>query len=137
MQTGNAFDLDLKSVTDSGEFSGYASVFNLEDRGGDVVLPGAFGQVEAGAVKMLRQHDTSEPVGVWTRLIEDRKGLLAEGRLILDTQKGRETYALLKAGAMNGLSIGFKTVSDRFDQKKRVRLIEKLELWEVSLVTFP
>src|ERR1700742_4462086 len=117
-ETGDFFELDLKAVADDGSFSGYASLFGVTDLGGDVVQPGAFTKSlkskPAAKVKMLRGHDTSEPIGVWTSIEEDSKGLKATGQLILDTVKGRETYALLKAGALDGLSIGYRTKKDSY-----------------------
>lgn len=137
---GSAIELDIKAVSDDGLFVGYGSVFNVRDRGGDIVLPGAFTKslktYPPGKVKMLWQHDTTEPVGVWTSLVEDARGLKAEGRLILDTEKGREAYALLKAGAVDGLSIGFRTLKDSFDRKSGARLLHEVELREISIVTF-
>ena len=140
-EQGFTLELDLKSVTDEGVFSGYASTFNNEDYGRDVVLPGAFAKSlsrrPASKVKMLRGHDTTDPIGIWTDLKEDAKGLRATGKIILDTSRGRETYALLKAGALDGLSIGFRTIKDRFDRAKGVRYLEEVDLAEISVVTFP
>jgi Escherichia/Staphylococcus phage prohead protease len=138
---GFALDLDVKAITEEGEFTGHAAVFNNEDLGRDVILPGAFAKSltrrPAGKVKMLRQHDPEEPIGIWLDLAEDKKGLRAKGKLILDTVKGRETYALMRAGALDGLSIGFRTVKDRFDRAKGVRYLEELDVPEISIVTFP
>jgi HK97 family phage prohead protease len=138
---GFALDLDVKAISDEGEFSGYAAVFNNEDLGRDVILSGAFekslARRPAGKVKMLRQHDPEEPIGIWLDLGEDKRGLRAKGKLILDTVKGRETYALMRAGALDGLSIGFRTVKDRFDRAKGVRYLEEIDLPEISVVTFP
>lgn len=138
---GFAADIDVKSVSDEGEFTGYASVFNVEDLGRDIVLPGAFTKSlqrrPAGKVKMLRGHDTDEPIGIWLDLGEDKRGLRAKGKLILDTVKGRETHALMRAGALDGLSIGFRTVKDRFDRAKGLRYLEEIDVPEISVVTFP
>jgi hypothetical protein len=135
------FELDVKSITDEGQFSGYAAVFNNEDLGRDIILPGAFAKSlqrrPAAKVKMLRGHDSSEPVGIWLDLAEDQKGLKAKGRLILETQKGRETHALMKAAALDGMSIGYRTLKDRFDRAKGVRYLEELDVPEISIVTFP
>jgi HK97 family phage prohead protease len=134
-------ELDVKAVTAEGDFEGYASVFNVEDLGKDVVMPGAFAKSlarrPAAKVKMLRGHDPSEPIGIWTDLSEDKRGLRAKGRLILETTKGRETHALMKAGALDGLSIGYRTLKDRFDRAKGVRLLDELDLPEISVVAFP
>jgi HK97 family phage prohead protease len=136
-----AAEMDFKAVSDEGEFSGYAAVFNNQDLGRDIILPAAFAKSlerrPATKVKMLRQHDPAEPIGVWLDLQEDGRGLKAKGRLILETVKGRETHALMRAGALDGLSIGFRTVKDRYDRAKSVRYLEELDLPEISIVTFP
>lgn len=142
MQLENlGLSLDTKAVADDGTFEGYASTFGNEDLGRDVVVKGAFAKSlkarPAGRVKMLFQHSTDEPIGVWTGLVEDAKGLKATGKLILDTAKGRETYALMKAGALDGLSIGFKTLKDTFDRTKGIRYLKEVDLFEISVVTFP
>jgi uncharacterized protein len=141
MKFGDLIDLDVKLLSDAGEFTGYASVFENEDQGRDIVMPGAFAKSlqtrPAAKVKMLRQHDQSEPIGVWLDLREDSKGLKVTGRLIRETVKGAETYELIKAGALDGLSIGFRTIKDRLDRAKGVRLLEEVEVREISIVTFP
>lgn len=133
--------LEIKSVTSDGTFEGYASLFNREDLGRDVIAPGAFTESlrtrGAGGVKLLYQHDPAEPIGVWQSLREDAKGLYARGRLLLSVGRAREVHALLEAGALDGLSIGFKAVSSRRDTKSSVRRISKIDLWEISIVTFP
>ena len=139
-ENGSFLELDLKAIGDDGVFTGYASTFGNPDRGADVMVKGAFTKSltkrPAGKVKMLLQHDTREPVGVWTSLEEDERGLKATGKLILDTIKGRETYSLLKAGALDGLSIGYRTVKDRMDRAKGLRFLEEVDLSEISIVTF-
>lgn len=133
--------IDVKGVGDDGVFHGYASVFGVTDLARDVVQPGAFikslKQRPASRVKMLREHEPSEPIGVWSEIVEDGKGLRVTGKLVLDTVKGRETHALLKAGALDGLSIGYRTKSARLDKAKGVRLLDEIELHEISVVTFP
>lgn len=140
-ETHFAFELDFKAVSDEGEFSGYAAVFNNQDQGRDVILPGAFSKSltrrPATKVKMLRQHDPEEPIGIWLDLQEDARGLKAKGKLILETIKGRETHALMRAGALDGMSIGYRTLKDRFDRPKGIRYLEELDLPEISVVTFP
>lgn len=140
-ETGFMFEFDTKAVTEAGEFTGYGAIFNNEDLGRDVIMPGAFAKSlarrPAGKVKMLRGHDQSEPIGIWTELTEDGKGLRAKGKLILETTKGRETHALMRAGALDGLSIGFRSVKDRFDRAKGIRFLEELDVPEISIVTFP
>lgn len=135
------FGLEVKALTDEGTFEGYASIFGNVDKGGDKVLPGAFVESLAEArrtgrkVKMLREHDPREPIGIWEDMAEDAKGLWGKGRLILDVPKARETHALLKAGAVDGLSIGYRTKD--YEPDGNVRLLKKVDLWEVSIVTFP
>ncbi|HQS18786.1 HK97 family phage prohead protease [Reyranella sp.] len=140
-ETGFELELDVKAVTAEGEFEGYASIFGNEDYGRDIMVAGAFtkslARRPAGKVKLLRQHYTDEPIGIWTDLVEDSRGLKGRGKLILDTVKGRETHALMRAGALDGLSIGFRTLKDRFDRQKGVRFIEEVDLVEISVVTFP
>lgn len=141
LHNGSPIELDLKSLGDDGSFSGYVSTFNVKDRGGDIVKPGAFTsslkKYPAAKVKLLWQHDQHEPIGVWTKLEEDERGLKAEGQLILESARGREAHALMKAGAVDGLSIGFKTIRDELDRKSGARLLHEVELREVSIVTFP
>ncbi|MEZ5851836.1 MAG: HK97 family phage prohead protease [Hyphomicrobiaceae bacterium] len=133
--------LDLKSVTAEGAFEGYASLFNREDLGRDVILPGAFTETlqkrPAGGVRLLFQHDPAEPIGVWEHLQEDARGLFARGRLALDVGRAREVHSLMRAGAIDGLSIGFKALKTHRDRARGRRLIEKIDLWEISIVTFP
>jgi len=135
------FDGEL-ALKDETEITGYASLFGAADHGGDVVQPGAYGAslatlARAGrGVKMLWQHDPSRPIGVWDEVREDKRGLFVRGRLLTEVQAGREAVALLKAGAIDGLSIGYRTLrSEKAAGGKR--LLHEIELWEVSLVTFP
>jgi hypothetical protein len=132
---------DLKSVEPDGTFSGYASRFNVVDLGRDLVLTGAFTQSlrERGprGIKLLFQHDPAEPIGVWFELTEDFRGLRARGKLDPEVARARELIALVKSGAVDGLSIGFRTVKGRIDPASRVRKIIDLDLWEISIVTFP
>jgi uncharacterized protein len=121
---------------------GYASVFGVRDRGGDVVMPGAYAAGLArmakagGRVRMLWQHDAAQPIGVWDLIEEDAHGLKVDGRLLPEVARGREAAALMAAGAVDGLSIGYRTLrSEKLPGGGR-KLLE-LELWEVSLVTFP
>jgi HK97 family phage prohead protease len=129
-------------VTDGQVIEGYASLFGQRDQGGDVVMPGAYGGSLAALsaagrrVKMLWQHDPREPIGVWDEVREDATGLWVKGRILADVARGREAAALLAAGAIDGLSIGYRTKRAERDGKGQ-RLLSELELWEVSLVTFP
>lgn len=137
---GLIFELDTKAVGDDGIFTGYASRFGEVDLGRDVVQSGAFTKSLAARpahrVKMLREHDQHEPIGTWTEIAEDGTGLRVTGKLVLDTVKGRETHALMKAGALDGLSIGYRTKASRMDKAKGVRLLDEVELHEISIVTF-
>lgn len=116
---------------------GYASLFNVPDLNGDVVAPGAFRKALRNApdVRMLWQHAPEAPVGRWRRLEEDARGLWVEGELLLASASARDAYELLSGGALDGLSIGFKTV--RAAKETRGRRILEADLWEVSIVTFP
>ncbi len=132
----------MKSRVDgNGMFSGYASLFNVRDQGGDIVLPGAFARSlrrkGARGIRMLHQHDPAQPVGVWHEIREDDRGLFVRGRLALGTVRGRELAELVRIGALDGLSIGFRTVIAGRDPARRARLLKAVDLWEISLVTFP
>lgn len=134
------FGLDIKSIDGAGRFTGYASVFGVIDSQRDVILRGAFSETlsgRVGEIKLLWQHSTAEPIGVFDLIAEDEKGLYVEGRLLLDVQRAREAYALLKAGAVQGLSIGYSPLRYSIDDDTGVRLLSSLQLWEISLVTFP
>lgn len=129
------------SLAEDGSIDGYASLFGEIDQARDMVMPGAFTQTlkQRGLRKipMLFQHDPAEPVGVWLELAEDLRGLRARGRLIPDVARGRELLALLRAGAIDGLSIGYRTVRGQIDPRTRVRRLYQVDLWEISIVTFP
>lgn len=124
---------------DAGEgvIEGYGSVFDNVDNGGDIVAPGAFGASlrSSRRAKMLMQHNPSDVIGVWDEIAEDEKGLRVKGRLLTSVPKAAEAYELVKAGAIDGLSIGYRTVKSMDRNGKRVIL--QADLWEVSLVTFP
>lgn len=130
------------TVTDGRVIEGYASLFNAADQGGDIVQPGAYGRslraLDAAGrnVKMLWQHDPVQPIGIWDEVREDSRGLFVKGRLLDSVARGREAAALIEAGAIDGLSIGYRTVRAAKDDQGR-RLLSEVELWEVSLVTFP
>ena len=132
----------VMQLTEDGAIEGYASVFGLADQGGDVVAAGAYGASlkaltgEKRAVKMLWQHDPAQPIGVWDEVREDGRGLFVKGRLLMAVDRAREAAALIAAGAIDGLSIGYRTVKASRDEAGR-RVLQKLDLWEVSLVTFP
>jgi len=135
--------MEIKEVAADGTFQGYGAVFGNVDLGRDVIAAGAFTDTlaKSGKVKMLWQHDPHQPIGVWEQMTEDKRGLFVKGRLLINqgVPKADEAYALLKAGALDGMSIGYEIPEGgaTFDDKKRVRTINKAHLWEVSLVTFP
>jgi uncharacterized protein len=125
----------------AGLIEGYASLFGVVDLAGDLVEPGAFTKSLArrgtAQIRCLFQHDPAEPIGAWEFLREDSRGLFARGRLNLAVGRAREVAALLEQGAIDGLSIGFKTVRARRDRRAGVRRLSEIDLWEISVVTFP
>lgn len=134
---------EIKAVNADGTVEGYGSVFGVRDNYDDVIAQGAFIQSlkdhkAAGTMPaMLWQHDAGKPIGVWTEMVEDEKGLRIKGQLAMETVKGKEAHALLKMGALNGLSIGFMSKEWAYDRDTEVRTLTAIDLWEVSLVTFP
>ena len=124
-----------------GTIEGYASLFGAVDQARDMVMPGAFRETlkQRGLRKipMLFQHDPAEPVGVWLELTEDFRGLRARGKLIPDVRRASELLALLRAGAVDGLSIGYRTQRGVIEPRTRVRKLYQVDLWEISIVTFP
>lgn len=138
-----SFALQIKAAGDDGTVEGYGSVFGVRDNYDDVIAKGAFIQSlkdhkAAGTMPaMLWQHDADKPIGVWTEMVEDDKGLRIKGQLAMETVKGKEAHALLKMGALNGLSIGFMSKEWAYDRDTEVRTLTAIDLWEVSLVTFP
>ncbi|MFW8593267.1 HK97 family phage prohead protease [Cribrihabitans neustonicus] len=130
------------SAAEAPVISGYASLFGETDQGGDEVMRGAYTAslktlaAEGRTVKMLWQHDPAQPIGVWDELREDERGLWVKGRLLTATPKGAEAAALIAAGALDGLSIGYRTVKSARSQNGTRQLLQ-VDLWEVSLVTFP
>lgn len=123
------------------QIEGYASLFWTRDLNEDVTAAGAFAaslaRTGAAGVKMLHQHEGDAPIGVWDEIVEDGRGLFVRGRILAITPQARMTAALVRAGAMDGLSIGFRTVKARPDETGRLRVLTEVELWEVSVVTFP
>jgi HK97 family phage prohead protease len=134
-------DLALDAVDNDGSFSGYASLFGRMDMAGDIVEPGAFakslGRKGTAGIRMLFQHDPNQPIGAWAQLREDARGLFVRGQLALGTERAREVLSLMRSGALDGLSIGFRTIRARKDGAKGVRRILEADLWEISIVTFP
>jgi HK97 family phage prohead protease len=132
-------EFDAKAVKDDGAFAGYASTFGNVDSGYDVVMPGAFAnslrERPCSQIKMLWQHDWTQPIGIWTKCQEDDKGLYVEGKILRDVQRGAEAYTLMKAGAIDSMSIGFKTLESDYTSAG-VRQLKEVGLMEISLVTF-
>ncbi|MFO1243105.1 MAG: HK97 family phage prohead protease [Rickettsiales bacterium] len=134
------FQWALKSIDESGVFAGYASVFSIVDDQHDMILPGAFTETllrPVSAIKLLWQHDIKEPIGQIEELREDENGLYIKGRLLLDISRAREAYTLLRQGVLSGLSIGYSPLRYDYDPVSNVRLLKQVDLWEISLVTFP
>jgi len=134
---------DDEDDKDKGKFSGYASIFGNKDLGNDIIEKGAFTKSLRGkstkSVKMLYQHKTDEPIGIYKKLEEDEKGLYVEGQLAMGTQRGKEVYELMKMGAIDGLSIGYKVDAKGYDydEKGKTRKLKSVDLMEISAVTFP
>lgn len=135
---------DIKEINNDGTFEGYGSVFNVVDHSKDVVIPGAFEKSLENwkSRKMmppiLWQHDSRNPIGVYEKMEEDSVGLFVQGRLLVgEVNQAKEAHALMKAGALSGLSIGYRTIVDEFDRETGINTLKELELWEVSPVTFP
>jgi len=126
-----------------GEITGYASAFDVRDSHASAVAPGAFAasledwRRKRRTPPMLWQHDPAEPIGAWTSLAEDTRGLKVSGQLNLEVARAREAWSLIKQGALTGLSIGVNVAEERYDKANEIRVLTKIDLWEVSLVTFP
>ena len=131
----------LVRAEDDGVIEGYASIFERIDMAKDVIEHGAFRASLArrgpGGVRLLWQHDAKQPIGAWSSLVEDSHGLYARGRLNMSVRRAREAFALIRQGAIDGLSIGFKSERARADPKSGVRRIAAIDIWEISIVTFP
>jgi HK97 family phage prohead protease len=131
----------LSACSGTGVFVGYASLFGIRDNMGDVVMPGAFAASLARKgcdnIRMLFQHNPAEPIGAWIEMRENDRGLYVRGRLDCNVQRGRELLSLLEGGGLDGLSIGFKTLRAGRDRMTGARLLHEVDLWEISLVTFP
>lgn len=135
-----SYPMEIKEISEEGYFSGYGSVFDVVDDWDDVIVRGAFAEtLRRKTPVMLWQHDSAEPIGVYEKIREDEIGLWLEGRLLLDIEKGREAHILLKNRAIRGLSIGFLPLAWEWETRDntRVRVLKDIDLWEVSLVTFP
>lgn len=133
------FKAEIKAVDDgNGKIKGFASVYDVVDSYGEIVVKGAFTRSlqEYGLPAMLLQHNPSDVIGIWTSAKDSDEGLLLEGELNMDVQKAKETYSLAKQGALKGLSIGFRTKECSYADSG-VRMLEDVDLMETSIVTFP
>lgn len=146
MSTGRTWaPLELKNLDADGEgtFNGYGSVFSVKDTYADVVMPGAFTRTLTEAMSkgrmpaMLWQHDYTQPIGVWTEMSQDERGLRVKGQLAINTRAGRDAYELMKLKALDGLSIGYRTRKYVWDETSKVRQLTDVDLLEVSPVVFP
>ncbi|MCB1493027.1 MAG: HK97 family phage prohead protease [Rhodobiaceae bacterium] len=131
----------IEAVQADGSFEGYASLFGRADLSGDIVETGAFADSlkarGAAGIRMLWQHDPNEPIGAWTEIREDGAGLFVKGQLTENVARAREVLSLMRDGAIDGLSIGYRTVASRKDAATGGRRLLKVDLWEISVVTFP
>lgn len=139
-----SFNLEIKAVQEDGFFSGYGAVFGNLDWYNDIILPGAFKQTlsdwadKGRYPPVLWNHSANEPIGVYTKMIEDEKGLYVEGKLLInDVPRAKATHALLKAGAIYGMSIGYNTIKSSYNESTDVRELIQLGLNEISIVTTP
>lgn len=139
-----SFNLEIKAVQEDGFFSGYGAVFGNLDWYNDIILPGAFKNTlsdwstKGKFPPVLWNHSTNEPIGIYTKLIEDEKGLYVEGKLLIDdVPRAKSTHALLKAGAIDGLSIGYRTIKSSYNESTDVRELIEVDLGEISIVTTP
>lgn len=143
--TTKAAQTDLQAITESGIFEGYACLFGIEDLGHDVIAKGAFAKSLSrrgvNGVKLLSQHDPAQPIGRWLDIREDAKGLYVKGQLLPQIDKAKEILAMMKNGILDGLSIGFRTIKSRKSPIGSVhagcRHLLEVDLWEISVVTFP
>lgn len=135
--------INSEDEEEKGMFEGYGSIFGNKDLGNDVVEAGAFSKSlrkrKPNQVKLLWQHKQDQPIGVFETIKEDGDGLQVKGRLALGTQQGREAFELMKMGALDGLSIGYKADPNKqsYDERRRRRMLKEVDLMEISLVTFP
>ncbi len=141
-----SFRFKADAISDEGIFTGYASTFNEKDRGGDIVVPGAFDQWiglwKSGAVAtlpILDNHDANKVLGVYLEITPDNKGLWVKGQLNKEVQAARDKRALMQQGAITGMSIGYSIYPGgyRWDASQKAYMLTDIELWEISLATFP
>lgn len=136
-QPSKELKFSLKDLSEDGSFSGLASVYGNLDLGGDIVEPGAFTKTikdRNGERTILWQHDAKSPIGKG-QLIDGPDGLMIRGKLALGMSQAKDAYEAIKAGIVDGLSIGYDVVKREF--KDNARILKELKLWEVSIVTFP
>lgn len=138
------FTFDVKEVDEEGHFSGYASVYNVIDAYREVVAPGAFANTlrkwasRGRLPPALWQHRSAEPVGPFTKMVEDERGLYTEGQLLVkEIQRAREARALMQTKTVDGMSIGFNSIVEEYDKSTNLVTLKEIDLWEVSIVTFP
>lgn len=140
LQTSDFNFIEIKKLTEEGQFEGYGSVYGVTDTYGEVVVEGAFDEslskFDRAPPLMLWQHMSSEPIGIWLEMKSDKKGLYVKGQLLAGVRRADEALILLRAGAIKGLSIGYRLLDWEVPDKGPVRLL-KIDLWEVSLVSFP
>lgn len=129
----------MSSDTQPGRFSGYAAVFAVADSGRDLIAPGAFSRTLATRTKppLLWQHDMTNPIGTIDQISEDNRGLFVSGRFSLGSQRGHDANSLVRDGALNGLSIGYRVTQSKRDTKRNLRILTEIDLVEISVVTFP
>lgn len=136
----------VKEITDSGEFTGYGSVFGVKDWYDDIVIKGAFAKSladwkEKGKLpKMLWQHDVNEPIGIYAEMKEDDHGLFVKGKILKEAgPTEKRAYEHLKAGSIDSMSIGYTIGAGGIEYSKEddAFMLKEIDLWEVSLVTFP
>jgi HK97 family phage prohead protease len=130
---------EFKDIQDTGTFSGYASIFGNVDLGGDIVERGAFEEIaktKDGQVRILYQHDMRQPIGK-AIVKQDENGLHFDGKLVLEDATARKCYAFMKAGILDGMSIGYDVLDNGSEMMNSgIRKLKRLKLWEISLVTF-
>lgn len=135
---------EIKSISDSGAFTGYGSVFGVKDSYSDIVIKGAFTNSlnkwkEKGRLPaLLWQHKMDEPIGYYTKMVEDENGLYLEGQLLIDDDPlAKRAHAHMRAKSLSGLSIGYVLNDYDYDKEKSAFILKDIDLWEVSVVTFP
>lgn len=137
-------DLNIRfdASGDEGQFTGHAVIFDERNAHNEMVQRGAFkrslAEHKAAGTRplMLWSHNQSEIIGVWTSISEDATGLAVSGKIVTSTTRGREAYDLLRAGALNGLSIGFRSRGDK-RAANGVRILTDIDLAEISIVGLP